>query len=135
MKYKFNFENREYELREDNLEYIYDEEIEEFHYETIMELLNNSDKVDFTLEYFDGRCDVCEAGKGEGRKHYDFLEYHFFIFTKNNKYVISTISKDYEEGMYTDLHRKKAIDNDFIVSIIICKECGAWMVEIEQCDM
>ncbi len=136
MNFKFNHGEEEFVLTEDNFSYIDNEEVEGFELEEVLELLNETEEeVDFDYEYFADKCEECGGGKAIDKKHYGFLEYHFYIFTKDCKYVMSNISKNFENTSYTQLMRERKIDNSFIVSILVCEECKSFNIAIEQCDM
>lgn len=137
-KYRFIYKNKEYELGEDNCSYVINDEenpatgIER---SDILELLGQQETVDFDLEYYDQPCQNCKAGKKEKDKYFKFLEYHFFIFTKKSRYVISSISKEYEDISFSKLLKQGIADNSYIVSVMVCSECGDYSIEIEQCDV
>ena len=137
-KYKFVFNEKEYELGEDNCSYmIIDEEnpVSGIELEDILELLNQGQEVEFGVEYYDELCEECLAGKEEKAKNFKFLEFHFFIFTKKGEYVIANISKEYENLSYNKLLKNGKVDNSYIVSIIVCFNCGTYSVEIEQYEI
>lgn len=137
-KYNFVYEGKEYELGESNCSYIINDEehpAEGIEREDIIELLRKGETVGFEVEYYDHPCQNCLAGKKEKAKYFKFLEYHFFIFTKKGSYVISTISKDYEDTSFSKLLKKGIVDNSYIVSVAVCAECGDYSIEIEQCDV
>lgn len=133
--YKFQYEDKEFELKEDNCDYINNEEVENFHISTVLELLNKGEEVRFTVEYYDSCCEECKFNRKDDTKFFEFLEYHFYIYTKENNYVLSSISPEYGNVTLTSLVRDKKIDNSHIVSILVCKNCGTWAIEVEQCDM
>lgn len=136
--FKLNCNDKEFVLNEDNLEYMYNDEetpIEDVEANDILNILNESNEVDFEVQYYDDKCSKCLSKEEEKEKCYSFLEYHFYLFTKNNKIVTSNISKGYEEGQFNKLWRERRIDNSYIVSIVVCKYCGNYAIEIEQCDM
>ena len=136
LEFKFLHGDDEFVLGEDNLTYIDNEEVENFDLEEIVELLNEtSEEVDFDYEYFDDKCEECGGGKTLDKKHYGFLEYHFYVFTKAGNYVMSNISKDFENTSYTKLVKERKIDNSYIVSILLCEDCKTYNIAIEQCDM
>lgn len=62
-----------------------------------------------------------------------FLEYHFYIFSKDGEYVISNISVDYKGLSFNKLSRANKVDNSYIVSVIICENCQDYIVQIENC--
>ena len=103
---------------------------------TILELLNNSlEEIDFSEEFYIEACTKCLTGIKEKAKFFPFLEYHFYIYTKDGKYVISTIDKDYEGKSFNKLSRANLVDNSYIVSIIICKHCNDYIIQIENCEV
>lgn len=136
--YKFTFDEKTYELTVDNCEeLIMDEEyeIEDLKIENILEIISNSENVSFTREYYSDACSNCESNGSSKNKYYEFLGYSFYIFTKNNKYIISNISNDYEANSFGRLYRSGIVDNSFVLNIIFCDKCNKYTIEIEQCDM
>ncbi|MBU5483196.1 DUF3785 domain-containing protein [Clostridium sp. MSJ-11] len=137
--YKFIYKDKAYELSKDNCDYIFlsdeENEITGIELSDILELLNGCMKVSFDSAYYSQPCEKCLYGKEEKLKYFNFLEYHFYIFTKDNKYVISSISKEYEDTSFSQLLKLGKIDNSFIVMIMVCENCGAYAIEIEQCDI
>ncbi|WP_291573593.1 DUF3785 family protein [Clostridium sp. UBA4548] len=133
--YKFQYEDKEFELKEENCDYINNEEVENFNISAVLELLNKGEEVGFTAEYYDSCCEECKFNRKDDTKFFEFLEYHFYMFTKDNNYVLSTISPEYKDVTLTSLVKDKKIDNSYIVSILVCKNCGTWAIEVEQCDM
>lgn len=135
--FKFTHEDKTYELGEGNLDYFLNDEekpVRQIDLAKIMTLLNEAEDVSFSLEYYDSPCDNCLKGKAEKEKYFKFLEYHFFIYTKDGTYVISNISKDRKES-FTGLLNKGLVDDSYIVSIMVCENCGNYAVEIEQCEV
>ena len=80
-------------------------------------------------------CPKCLAGVKEKEKFFPFLEYHFYIYTKDGKYVISTIDKDYKGKSFNKLYRANLVDDSYIVSIIVCKHCEDYIIQIENCEV
>ena len=99
----------------------------------IIEILNKAENVDFDIEYYQEACPECLAGVKEKQKFFGFLEYHFYIFTKDGKYVISDISEDYKGLSFNKLSRANKVDDSYIVSIIICENCQDYIIQIENC--
>ncbi|MFH5796872.1 DUF3785 family protein, partial [Clostridium perfringens] len=83
--------------------------------------------------YYQEACPECLAGVKEKQKFFGFLEYHFYVFSKDGKYVISDIDKEYEGLSFNKLSRAGKVDDSYIVSIIICEHCGDYIVQIENC--
>ena len=102
----------------------------------IIELINNSpEEIIFDEEFYIEACPKCLKGIKEKEKFFPFLEYHFYIYTKENKYVINTLCKEYENTSYNKLARAGKIDNSYIVSVVVCPCCGNYTIEIEQCTV
>ena len=71
MEYKFKFDEKEYVLNEENLYCFFNDEenpINDVDEKKIIEILNNSDKVDFSKAYFNLACENCQAGVEEKKK-------------------------------------------------------------------
>lgn len=138
LEYKFSYGDKEYELGENNCDYfIIDEEnpITGINREDILTLLTQIEEADFDTEYYDQPCHSCFYGKEEKARVFKFLEYHFYVFTKSNKYVISTISKEYMGTSFNKLLKRGIVDNSYIVSIMVCSNCGDYSIEIEECEV
>lgn len=59
MEFKFTFDDKEYILNEDNLEYFVNDEenpIKDIDEKKIIEILHNSENVEFTKAFFDFPC-------------------------------------------------------------------------------
>lgn len=136
--YKFVYNNKEYELGESNCSYMLNDEenpVEGIERDAVLGLLAGSEAVAFDVDYYDQPCQSCLAGKKEKEKAFRFLEYHFFIFTKKGRYVISNLSDDYKDTSYNRLLKEKTVDNSYVVSIAVCIACGDYSIELEQCDV
>lgn len=136
--YEFIFQNKTYDLSKENCLYLMNDEENEvkgIDSSKVIELISQGSEVSFDLAYYDEPCEKCLNGKKEKLKAFNFLEYHFYIFTKENQYVISNISKEYENTTFTQLLKSGNIDNSYIAMITVCEHCGAYAIEIEQCDM
>lgn len=138
MEYKFSFDGKEYILGEDNLEYFANDENQELNgieLNKILELLANSDEVDFQNAYYESCCSNCKAGKEEKKKVFDFLEYYFYAYGKDNNFVTSSIDSEYDKKSFTRLNREGIVDKSYMVTIIVCKNCGTYAVEIEEFEL
>lgn len=134
--FKFNYEEDECVLENKNCSgFINDEEkpVEGLTLDIILELLNNAQEVDFDVEYYQEACPACLKGVAEKEKFFPFLEYHFYVYTKDKKFVISDINKEYEGLSFNKLSRKNKVDDSYIVSVIVCKNCLDYIVQIENC--
>lgn len=135
-EYKFTYDNTEYILNEKNCsELINDEDkpVKGITVERILDMITECDDIDFDIEYYQEACPECLAGVKEKQKFFGFLEYHFYILTKNAEYVISDISKDYEGLSFNKLSRQGKVDDSYIVSIIMCEKCQDYIIQIENC--
>ena len=109
MQFKFKYNEKEYILNEQNLEYFVNDEVNpimDVNEEKIIEILNNSDKVDFSKAYFDLPCENCKTGLEEKKKFFDFLGFNFYIYAKDRKYVVSTLDREYEGMSFNRLQKK-----------------------------
>lgn len=138
MEYKFVFDEKEYILNEENLDYFVNDEekpVENLDLNKVLEIMNNSDEVDFSKEYFDLPCGICKEGVAEKKKFFPFLGYNFYVYTKNQEFVISSIDKEYEGLTFNKLERAGKVDNSYIVLVNVCKNCGSYSVEIEEFEI
>ncbi|MBQ6820315.1 MAG: DUF3785 family protein [Clostridium sp.] len=138
MEYKFNFDEKEYVLCEDNLEYFANDENEELdgiNEVKVLELLLNSEEVDFQKAYYETCCSNCKAGKEEKKKVFDFLEYYFYVYGKDNNYITSSIDNEYDRKSFTRLNREGVVDKSYLATIIVCRHCGTYAIEIEEFEV
>ena len=136
MNYKFISNEKEYILSENNCEGIFfenDEKIDGLNLDIILNALNEGEDVVFTNEYYGGKC-ICDAQERIG-KSYRYLEYHFYIYTINNKYVINTICSDYKDTSFNKLFRAGKVDKSYIVNVTVCPCCGSYSVEVDECEV
>lgn len=134
----FRYDDKEYMLEENNCDYFANDEekpVAGISREDVLNLLKNCEEVDFGLEYYDQPCNNCFHGIKDKAKAFKFLEYHFYIFTRNNEYVISTISGEYVDTSFNKLFKRGKVDNSYIVSIMVCCNCGNYSIEIEECEI
>lgn len=138
MEYKFSFDGKQYKLGEDNLEYFVNDENEELNgidVGKILELISNSDAVDFQNAYYESCCSNCKAGKEEKKKAFDFLEYYFYAYGKNNNFITSSIDSEYDKKSFTRLSREGVVDKSYLVTIMVCKHCGTYAIEVEEFEV
>ena len=138
MQFKFKYNEKEYILNEQNLEYFVNDEVNpimDVNEEKIIEILNNSDKVDFSKAYFDLQCENCKTGLEEKKKFFDFLGFNFYIYAKDRKYVVSTLDREYEGMSFNRLQKSGKVNESYIVIINVCKHCGSYSIEIEEFEV
>lgn len=134
MEYKFVYDNEEYILTQENCEGIFfdeDNEIIGLSVDVILNALNEGEEVNFSNEYYAESC-TCNTQE-QINKFYRYLEYHFYIYTKNNEYVISTLSNEYKNTSFNKLFSLGKIDNSYIVNVTVCPNCGTYYINVEQC--
>lgn len=133
----FKVRDKEYTLDLEKFDGFYNDEenpIEDITEKDILEILEGRE-LDFEVAYYESRCEHCKS-KVEGiKKAYRFLEYHFYLYTKNNKLVISSLEAEDKGETFTKLSRLGKVDNSYIVSIIVCAECGIYTIEIEEFEI
>ena len=138
MQFKIKYNEKEYILNEQNLEYFVNDEVNpimDVNEEKIIEILNNSDKVDFSKAYFDLPCENCKTGLEEKKKFFDFLGFNFYIYAKDRKYVVSTLDREYEGMSFNRLQKSGKVNESYIVIINVCKHCGSYSIEIEEFEV
>ncbi|WP_300279530.1 DUF3785 family protein [Peptacetobacter sp.] len=138
MEYKFNCEEKEFILDTEKCSAFFNDEEKEvkgFSIEEAIRLVSEAENVQFIKEYYQEACPDCMAGVKEKQKFFGFYEYHFYIFTKNGEYIISDIDKNYPGNSFNKLSRAKKVDDSYIVSIIVCSECGEYIIQVENCEI
>ena len=138
MEFKFKYNEKEYILNEENLEYFVNDEVNpivDVNEERIIEILNNSDKVDFSKAYFDLPCENCKTGVEEKKKFFDFLGFNFYIYAKDRNYVVSTLDREYEGMSFNRLQKSGKVNESYIVIINVCRHCGSYSIEIEEFEV
>lgn len=137
--FKFKYDEKEYILNDENFDELInddDKPVKDIDKDMIIELLNNSpEEIIFDEEFYIEACPKCLKGIKEKEKFFQFLESHFYIHTKEGKYVISTIDKDYQGKSFNKLSRANLVDDSYIVSIIICKHCNDYIIQMENCEV
>lgn len=136
MEYKFVHKDKEYILAKENCEGIFFEdesEITGLSIDIILDSLNDGEEVNFTNEYYGNKC-TCNSQEPIN-KSYRYLEYHFFIYTKNNEYIINTICKDYKDTSFNKLFSLGKVDDSYIISISVCPNCGLYSIYLDQCTV
>ena len=132
---KFVYDEKEYVLEKDkNVCFLNDEEkpVEGISLDDILNMIDNLEEIDFDTQYYKEACVECLDGVKEKQKFFAFLEYHFYIYTKDQKFIISDIQKEYEGQSFNKLLRANKVDDSYIVSLIICKNCGDTLIQIEN---
>lgn len=135
MNYIFKYEDKDYDLNKENLiEIINDEEnkVEGIDIDEVLRLLNEGENISFGKAYYDTPCDECNSNFKEKKSISEYLEYYFYIYSKDGNYVISDISKEYENLTFNRLKLEGKVDNSYIVTVIVCTNCSKYLVQIEE---
>ena len=136
MDYKFVHDSKEYILAEENCEGIFfndQNEITGLSVDIILSALNDGEEVNFSNEYYSGKCS-CNT-QDQINKSYRYLEYHFYVYTKNNEYVLNTLGEEYKTTSFNRLFSLSKIDDSYIVNVTVCPNCSTYSIEVDQCDV
>lgn len=134
MNYKFIYDNKEYVLTQENCEGIFfdeENEVKGLSVDIVLNALNEGEEVNFSNEYYAGKCS-CDTQE-QINKSYRYLEYHFYIYTKNHEYIINTLCNEYKNTSFNKLFSLGEIDDSYIVNVTVCPNCGNYSIDVEQC--
>lgn len=134
---KFTVKSEEHNLDIEKFNgFLNDEEnpIKDIDEKFILNILEGKE-LEFEKAYYSAPCSSCKSVEQGKSKAYGFFEYHFYLFTKNSE-VVSNSFKTEETGVsFTRMEREGKADNSYIVSVIVCAECGSYEIEIEQIEV
>ena len=136
MDYKFVYDEKDYILTEENCEGIFfdeENEVTGLSLDIILSALNDGEEVNFSYEYYAGKCS-CDAQE-QINKSYRYLEYHFYVYTKNKEYVLNTLGEEYVTTSFNKLFSLGKIDDSYIVNVTVCPNCGTYSIEVDQCEV
>ena len=136
MDYKFVYDEKEYILTKENCEGIFfddENEVTGLSLDTILSALNDGEEVNFSKNIM--LANVLVILKKQINKSYRYLEYHFYIYTKNKEYVINTLSEEYKSTSFNRLFSLGKIDDSYIVNVTVCPNCGTYSIEVDQCTV
>lgn len=134
MAYTFIYNNQSYELKSSDCSFFMNDDEQPLlgvNVEKILEEMAQSDLVAFHKAYYDQACEACHKNRQEGSKYFDFLEFHFYLFAKEESYIMSSLSEAYEDQTLPDLIDEGIVDSSYIVSINVCEKCGDYTVDLE----
>ncbi|WP_294352974.1 DUF3785 family protein [uncultured Clostridium sp.] len=100
----------------------------------ILKILEGKE-LDFEKAYYSSPCVECKSELNNNLKAYPFYEYHFYLYTKDNKIVWDSFKVEEEKISFTKMKRAGKADNSYIVSLIICAGCGTFEIEIEELEV
>ena len=134
MGYLVTYEGQRFELEADKCSYFVNDEetpIEGVNPELILAEMAQSDEVYFEKVYFVESCEVCQENRKEGAKNYGYLEAHFYLFSKEGRYVMSSLSSNYEKKALPALLKSGEVDGGYLVSVNVCDHCGDYTIDME----
>ena len=100
----------------------------------IIDILEGRD-LDFEKAYYSSSCEKCNSGGKNKLRAYPFYEYHFYLYTKDKNVVWNSFKVEEEGYSFTRMEREGKADDSYIVSVIICAECGNYEIEIEEFEV
>lgn len=128
---------KEYALDNDHFGgFLNDEEnpIKDIDEKDILNILEGKE-LDFEKAYYSSPCEECKDTVDNKLKAYPFYEYHFYLYTKENKIVWDSFKVEEKKISFTKMKRAGKADNSYIVSVIICAGCGNFEIEIEELEV
>lgn len=134
MGYTFVYNDQSFELNASACSFFMNDEEQPLlgiEVEGILEEMMSSERVSFHKAYYDQGCEGCRKNRKEGAKYFEFLEFHFYLFSKNQQYVMSSLSSAYEAKSLPDFIDKGIVDGSYIVSINVCEHCGDYTIDLE----
>lgn len=134
MGYTFTYNDKSFELNGSSCSFFMNDEekpVQGIELVGILEEMTKSDMVDFHKEYYDQACEGCHKNRQEGGKYFEFLEFHFYLFSKEQQFVMSNLSADYAKKSLPDLLNEGILDGSYIVSVNVCENCGDYTVDLE----
>ena len=105
----FKFDNKEYSLNKEYLDAFFNDEenpINNIDEEFVLNLLKGRN-LDFEKAYYSFPCEYCRDESK--KKQFPFLEYHFYLYTKDNNYVTNSLKVYEEETTFDELEKIKSI--------------------------
>lgn len=130
-------DNKEYLLDKEHFGGILNDEenpINNIDEEFILNILEKRN-LDFEKAYYSAPCTKCESGGKNKLRAYPFYEYHFYLYTKDRNVVWNSFKVEEEGYSFTRMEREGKADDSYIVSVIICAECGDYEIEVEQFEV
>lgn len=109
--------------------------VEEITVESILEMAKYLPMEAFEREYYKDDCGGCEPIERGRKQLLPYWEGHFFLFTKEQKPVMSNICPEYKETSFNQLIKKGLVDDSYVVSLIVCPACSVYQIQIDQVDM
>ncbi|PRR81463.1 DUF3785 family protein [Clostridium vincentii] len=134
---KFTVNKEEYVLDEDKFgAFRNDEEkpVQNIDEEDILKILENRE-LDFEKAYYSIPCENCNSEKSGEKKIYKFFEYHLYLYTKDCEVVTNSLDIKDEETSFKRLLNQKEVDNSYIVTIMVCCDCGDFEIEIDEFEI
>ena len=134
---KFTVNNEEHILDRENFGAFFNDEekpVKGASEEYILSLLEGKE-LDFEKAYYSVACQNCNSEKTGQKKAYKFYEYHFYLYTKDGEVVTNSLILEDSEESFEKLLSIGKVDNSYIVSIIVCADCGDYEIDIEEFEI
>lgn len=136
----FKCEEREYVLTAEDCTSFYNDEIKPVDGITEDDVIGMFaaavvDELTITKEYYKDPCEKCPPVERSKKEMVAYNEMHLFLFTKNQKAVMTNVAPEFQELNFTQLLEEKRVDDSYVVSLIVCPVCGKYQIQIDQVDM
>lgn len=134
---KFNVNNEEHILEEEKFGTFFNDEenpVRNISEDDILEILEGKE-LDFDKAYYSMPCENCNSEKSGEKKAYKFFEYHFYLYTKDGEVITNSLDIKGENTSFNRLQKAGEVDNSYIVTIMVCCDCGDFGIEIEEFEI
>lgn len=134
----FEWNGKNYELTEDLCTGVFNDEdvpMREMEPLDFLKLLTPKFAENLDLEYYEDPCENCPPVERKKKELVPYLEGHFYLFTKKGEPVMSTLDPAYEATSYELLVNEGKVDESYVVSVVICPDCGEYQVILDQVEM
>jgi len=133
----FTVNNEEYTLDEEKFGTFFNDEenpVKNISQDDILKIIEDK-KLDFDKAYYSVPCENCNSEKSVEKKVFKFFEYHFYVYTKEGEVVTNSLDIKAEDTSFKKLHKAGEVDNSYIVTIMVCCDCGDFGIEIEEFEI
>lgn len=138
MSYELKMNDTSYNLNLENCEAFFNDEtmpLLDLDLEAALQLVAQMAQDSFAVEYYEDDCETCPPTPRSKKRLVPFIEGHFYIFSKNQKLVITSIDANFVAGSFDDLAAQGVVDDSYIMSVVLCPKCGKYQIEVEVCEM
>lgn len=138
MNHQMHINNEDFMIDQSNCEAFFNDELKpiaNINLETALSWVHQMPQDTFALEYYEDDCESCPPTPRSKKRLVPFIEGHFYIFTKQQNVVMTSVDPVYQQGIFDVLLAKGEADDSYILSIVLCPKCKKFQIEIELCDM